>query len=118
MFRLAVFNVIVHNRDDHGKNVTYLMNAKGEWRLSPAYDLTFSSGPGGEQTTTVMGQGKAPSIADLKKLGGFAGLSKADVQAIIGSTRDAVREWPELAARHGVTKPQIKLIGSRLAGLS
>ena len=36
MFRLAVFNVIAHNRDDHGKNVTYLMNAKGEWRLSPA----------------------------------------------------------------------------------
>ncbi|WP_312595846.1 HipA domain-containing protein [Brevundimonas sp.] len=35
MFRLAVFNVIAHNRDDHGKNFTYLMNAKGEWRLSP-----------------------------------------------------------------------------------
>jgi serine/threonine-protein kinase HipA len=118
MFRLAVFNVIAHNRDDHGKNFTYLMNAKGEWRLSPAYDLTFSSGSGAEQTTTVMGQGKAPSIADLKKLGGFAGLSMADVQAIIGSTRDAVCEWPELAAQHGVTKPQIKLIGSRLAGLS
>jgi serine/threonine-protein kinase HipA len=48
MFRLAVFNVIAHNRDDHGKNVTYLMNAKGEWRLSPAYDLTFSSGRVGE----------------------------------------------------------------------
>lgn len=118
MFRLAVFNVIAHNRDDHGKNFTYLMNAKGEWRLSPAYDLTFSSGPGGEQTTTVMGQGKTPSLADLTKLGEVAGLSKVDVQAIIGNTREAVRAWPELAARHGVTKPQIKLIGARLAALS
>lgn len=94
------------------------MNAKGEWRLSPAYDLTFSSGPGGEQTTTVMGQGRAPSIADLTKLGAVAGLSKADVQAIIENTREAVRKWPELASRHGVTKPQIKLIGARLANLS
>lgn len=118
MFRLAVFNVIAHNRDDHGKNFTYLMNARGEWRLSPAYDLTFSSGPGGEQTTTVMGQGKAPSIADLTKLGGLAGLPKADVQAVIERTREAVRAWPELAARHGVTPSQIRLIGSRLAGLS
>lgn len=118
MFRLAVFNVIAHNRDDHAKNFTYLMNAKGEWRLSPAYDLTFSSGPGGEQTTTVMGQGKAPSIADLTKLGEVAGLPKADVRAIIERTREAVRAWPELAARHGVTKSQIKLIGSRLTALS
>lgn len=79
MFRLAVFNVIAHNQDDQGKNFAYLMDAKGEWRLSLAYDLTISSGPGGEQTTTVTGQGKSPSTADLTRLGGVAGLPKADV---------------------------------------
>ncbi|WP_078403915.1 HipA domain-containing protein [Elizabethkingia ursingii] len=30
-----------HNRDDHSKNFTFLMNELGEWRLSSAYDLTF-----------------------------------------------------------------------------
>lgn len=65
-----------------------------------------------------MGQGKTPSVTDLTQLGDIAGLSKADVQAIIGTTREAVRAWPELAARHGVTKSQIKLIGSRLAAMS
>lgn len=58
MFRWAVFNVLAYNRDDHGKNFSFLMDVSGQWRLSPAYDLTFSSGPQGEQSTTVMGEGK------------------------------------------------------------
>lgn len=62
MFRLAVFNVMAHNRDDHAKNFSYLMNEEGQWKLSPTYDLTFSSGPRMEQSTTVMGEGKNPSI--------------------------------------------------------
>lgn len=117
MFRLATFNVLAHNRDDHSKNFTYLMTGAGEWRLSPAYDLTFSAGPGGEQTTTVMGQGKAPGAGDLKKLGEAAGLSESYVRAIIDQTRDAVHIWPELAAQYGVTKQQTKLVMQRLHGI-
>ena len=45
MFRYAVFNVLAHNRDDHAKNFSFLMDSQGQWKLSPAYDLTFSSGP-------------------------------------------------------------------------
>ena len=48
MYRLAVFNVLAHNRDDHGKNFSFLMSNTGAWKFAPAYDLTFSSGPGGE----------------------------------------------------------------------
>lgn len=117
MFRMATFNVLAHNRDDHSKNFNYLMSGAGEWRLSPAYDLTFSAGPGGEQTTTVMGQGKAPGVGDLKKLGEAAGLSKSDARAIIDRTRDAVRTWTELAARYEVTKQQTRLIAQRLQGI-
>lgn len=54
MFRLAAFNVLAHNRDDHAKNFTFLMDSNGLWRLSPAYDLIFSSGPRGEQS--MMGE--------------------------------------------------------------
>lgn len=118
MFRLAVFNVLAHNRDDHAKNFTFLMNARGEWRLSPAYDLTFSAGPGGEQTTTVMGQGRAPSVAELTKLGEAAGLAKADVSEILDATHEAVRAWPTLADDYGVTRLQARFIQSRLAALA
>jgi serine/threonine-protein kinase HipA len=68
MFRLAVFNLLSHNRDDHAKNFSFLMKEDGSWILSPAYDLTFSYGPGGEHSTTYLGEGKNPSIETLKKL--------------------------------------------------
>lgn len=114
MFRQAVFNVLAHNRDDHAKNFTFLMNGEGEWRLSPAYDLTFSSGPRGQQTTMVMGQGAAPSSADLVKLGVVAGLTRDTVQDIIDQTREAVRLWPGLAMEHQVSRQQIRMIAQRL----
>lgn len=55
MYKLAVFNVLAHNRDDHAKNFSLLMDRDGQWRLSPTYDLTFSSGLRGEQ-----GYGRKP----------------------------------------------------------
>ena len=44
-FRRAAFNVLMCNRDDHARNFAYLMDERGEWRMSPAFDLTFSQGP-------------------------------------------------------------------------
>jgi len=37
-----VFNVIARNVDDHSKNFSFCMTPDGVWRLSPAYDLTYS----------------------------------------------------------------------------
>ena len=59
-FRQCVFNVFAHNRDDHAKNFSFLMDEYGQWKVSLAYDLTFSSGPAGEHCTTVMGEGRDP----------------------------------------------------------
>jgi serine/threonine protein kinase HipA of HipAB toxin-antitoxin module len=44
-YRRMVFNVLAVNRDDHVKNVSFLMNRDGIWKLSPAYDVTFSYNP-------------------------------------------------------------------------
>lgn len=114
MFRLAVFNVLAHNRDDHAKNFSFLMDDTGTWTLSPAYDLTFSSGPRGEQSTMVMGEGKAPSVIHLVKLGQTANLDKSVINAIIEQTVDALSRWPDLAATHGVADANIKRIGKVL----
>lgn len=111
MYRLAVFNVLSHNRDDHAKNFSFLMDESGAWRMAPAYDLTFSSGPGGEQSTMVMGQGKNPGIEHLLKLADVADLSRADAQRIIDETVTALQQWKELAKSCGVSKANIKRIG-------
>lgn len=115
MFRLAVFNVLAHNRDDHGKNFAYLMDERGDWRLSPAYDLTFSSGPGGEQTTMVLGEGKSPGPDHLLKLGMGVDLPKKTVQAIIAQMQDALQKWGALAKARGVRAANIKLIEGRIS---
>lgn len=117
MFRLAVFNVLAHNRDDHAKNFTFLMDAVGNWRLSPAYDLTFSSGPGGEQTSMVKGEGKAPGAEHLRKLGADADLPKTRIEEIIAQTQDALSQWSALAKAYNVRAANIKLIGERLGSI-
>lgn len=117
MFRLAVFNVLAHNRDDHSKNFSFLMNEVGEWRLSPAYDLTFSSGPGGEQSTMVMGEGKAPNLEHLRTLGTAADLSKKNVDQIIEHTQAALSEWVVLAREFGVMATNVRLIKERMSNV-
>lgn len=114
MFRLAVFNVLAQNRDDHSKNFTFLMNKEGQWRVSPAYDLTFSSGPGGEQSTTVMGEGHRPDTSHLLRLAKECSIKEERAQAIIQRTKDSLTRWPQLAKCYGVSEANTKLIGSRL----
>ena len=111
MFRLAVFNVMAHNRDDHAKNFSFLMNEFGEWKLSPAYDLTFSSGPGGEQSTMVMGEGRNITVKHLTKLGREAKLSKELIETVIDKTSFALSKWSSLSKDFGVTKSNRELIG-------
>lgn len=114
IYRLAVFNVLAHNRDDHAKNISFLMNETGEWKLSPSYDLTFSQGPNGEQSTMVMGEGKNLGVRHLKMLGREARLPSDTIQTIINQTRGALHKWPELAALYGVSKATIQLIDKRI----
>ena len=83
LYRLSVFNVLAHNRDDHAKNFSFLMDAQGQWKLSPAYDLTFSSGPGGVQSTMVMGEGNHIGVDHLVKLGFEAKIAKPRIAQII-----------------------------------
>ena len=78
MFRLAVFNLFAHNRDDHAKNFSFLLDKDNNWQLAPAYDLTFSQGPGGEHSTTYLGEGKNPTQEHLIKLANKHNIKNAD----------------------------------------
>jgi hypothetical protein len=37
-FRRAAFNIVARNQDDHVKNIAFLMDKRGQWSLSPAFD--------------------------------------------------------------------------------
>lgn len=93
MFRRACFNVFAHNRDDHAKNFSFLYDEASDiWRLSPAYDLTYSNTWFGEHTTSVDGNGKNPGDKELLIVGLKAGLSRIRCLGIISEIKEKVIE--------------------------
>ena len=117
MFQQAVFNVLSHNRDDHSKNFSYLMDSQGRWELSPAYDLTFSSGPRGEHSTTVMGEGRNPNVAYLLKLAKEAKIKEDRATEIIETTIASLSKWSSLAQQYDVSDLNIKQIQNKISQL-
>lgn len=101
-FRRMVFNVATHNRDDHVKNFALLMDESGEWRLSPAYDLTFSEGPGGEHSMTLAGEGQAPGREHVMQLAESAGLRAGEASEVIEKVLEGVTSWSESASSHKI----------------
>ncbi|UFW65098.1 type II toxin-antitoxin system HipA family toxin [Rhizobium laguerreae] len=104
MFRRMVFNVYARNRDDHAKNHAFLMNADGRWTLSPAYDLTFSSGPGGEHSVDIAGEGRNPDIKHLLTVSRQASISDQDARDVIDQVRTAIEGWQQFAEKAGLSK--------------
>lgn len=90
-FGRCVFNVLTHNRDDHTRNFAFCMGVDGRWKLSPAFDLSFSSGPGGEHSTSVAGVGRAPGRAELMRVARDGGIKERDAKECIGGWLDALK---------------------------
>lgn len=113
-FRNAVFNVLSHNRDDHSKNFSFLMDDKGAWTVSPAYDLIFSSGPSGEHSTMIMGEGQKPQLAHLLKLAAVGDIKQSRAVEIIDQVASAAHTWNRFAKASDVSILQTKRIQSAL----
>jgi serine/threonine-protein kinase HipA len=114
MFRRACFNVLAHNRDDHSRNFAFLMDAAGRWSPSPVYDITFSSGPGGEHTMLVGGEGRAPGRAQLLAVAEQAELRRCE--RIFDEVRAAVARFRDFADRAGVPARLRNEVAGAIAG--
>jgi serine/threonine-protein kinase HipA len=100
-FERAVFNVLFHNRDDHSKNFSYRLGRDRQWRLAPAYDLTYNTGPGGEHQMDVCGEGRAVKRADLIRLAG-----EGELDAVwAGRCVDRLRDIASTAANSALQFP-------------
>lgn len=76
------FNVFIHNRDDHAKNFSFLVD-EGVWKVSPCYDLVHSEGPRGERTTSIGGKRKNLTGEDILKVAKATGIKKETALNII-----------------------------------
>lgn len=108
VLRLAAFNIYSHNRDDHSKNFSWLMDDSGNWTLAPAYDLTYSSTAIDEHSTRVAGEGANPGRKNILTLAEEFSISKPS--EMIEEVQEAISEWPKIAKECGVSKESLDRI--------
>jgi serine/threonine-protein kinase HipA len=106
MFRRMVFNIRALNRDDHLKNHAFLMDRNGTGTLAPAYDLSFSRGPGDEHTLLVAGEGRRPGRAQIAHVAERSGIKPKRAAQIVEEVKAAIALWPGLAKEAEVHEPQ------------
>lgn len=115
VLRLAAFNVYSHNRDDHSKNFSWLMDENGIWKLAPAYDLTYSSTAIDEHITTISGEGARPGRKHIIELANYFSINKPN--EIIDQVHDAIEMWPRIAKESGVSDSSMNRIQAKFKEL-
>lgn len=112
-FRRMVFNVIARNQDDHTKNIAFLMDQSGQWRLSPAFDVIYAYNPTGDWTNrhqmSINGKRDDFIKEDLVQVGREMNIKT--VHRIVDEVIEVVSNWPDFAKNAGVEALQIKSIG-------
>ncbi|HCT99558.1 MAG TPA: toxin HipA [Methylococcaceae bacterium] len=107
LFRRMVFNVMAKNQDDHTKNISFLMDKKGTWHLSPAYDVTYAHNPLGQWTNQhqmrVNGKRENISVEDFSQVARSINLKHDN--AIIEQISDVIHAWPRYAKAVDLKSP-------------
>lgn len=118
LYRRALFNIITRNQDDHTKNIAFLMDRSGGWRLAPAYDLIYAYNPTGAWThrhqMTLNGKRDDFLTSDLLTAGEAANLKPPKAKAILRQVRAAAANWRNHAESAGVSAPWIQQIQADL----
>lgn len=117
VFRRLVFNVLSNNTDDHTKNFSFIMDNDGNWRLSPAYDLTYVIDTGGYLPNTghcMYIRSKLHNISydDILQFAKDNGIRRAD--AIIRSVVDSLRHFRTIADKNKVHDRWINAVESSI----
>ena len=106
LFRRMVFNIVARNQDDHAKNIAFLMNKSGEWRLSPAFDMTYSFNPAGAWTArhqmTMNGKRDDFTMEDFSACAKTASMKRGRAAKIVAEVQATVSEWRSFAEEAGV----------------
>ena len=114
IYRRMVFNVLAVNCDDHVKNFSFLMNRNGEWKLSPAYDMTFAYKEGNKWISrhqmSINGKSEKITYDDLIESGINMDLKKSKCKNIAEEIKLVVTNWLSYAESANVSEKTASLI--------
>lgn len=115
-FRRMAFNVVARNQDDHVKNIAFLMDRRGSWQLSPAFDLVYAHSSKGGMTArhqmSINGRHDRFTVEDFRRVAVMASMKRGGAEEILADVVEAVEHWPELAGAAGVDEERIARIGA------
>lgn len=114
-YRRMVFNVLAANRDDHMKNFAFLLPARGEWSLAPAFDLTCT--PDRRHTMAIAGKDLGVCRADARRaLAKVTPVSAHLLDTIDEEVTAAVEQWERYATEFDVPSRRTQSIQRVLGG--
>ena len=118
IYRRALFNIITRNQDDHTKNIAFLMDRSGGWRLAPAYDLIYAYNPSGAWThrhqMTLNGKRDNFLTEDLLATAGAANVKPPKAKSILREIHAAASQWQNHAEAADVSPEWIREIQAHL----
>jgi serine/threonine-protein kinase HipA len=114
MYRRMVFNMVARNQDDHTRNIAFLMDSNGTWRLAPAFDVVWAYNSKGSWTNrhqmTVNGKRDHFERGDLLAVSENFGVKGA--AEIVNQVTGAVAAWGSIARECGVDSALLKKIAT------
>ncbi len=120
IFRRMVFNVIGRNCDDHSKNLSFLMDETGSWKLAPAYDLLYNYGPAtfGQHRMSVNHKVDHITVEDLAQCGYESGLALSFMKETVEKISDHFGNIEHSLLAQGVSKGHAQEIAKNIKPLS
>jgi serine/threonine-protein kinase HipA len=114
LWRRIVFNILISNTDDHLRNHGFLRTSRTGWRLSPAYDLNPVPVEVKPRvlTTAIDLDDPTASLSLALEVADYFGLTQADARQVAAEVGEAVRSWPKVADRLGVSRAEIERMAS------
>jgi len=108
LFTRMVFNVMARNQDDHVKNISFLMNKKGQWSLAPAYDLTYAYIPNniwtGKHQMSINGKTDDITRQNIIACGRHMNISNMRIKNLISKVEEAIANWDKYAEQAELPK--------------
>lgn len=117
VFRRLVFNILANNTDDHNKNFSFIMNPQGQWRLAPAYDMTFIFNAGGYQAQEEHCLSAGGKLRDFTKEDILAFAAANGIRrpaSIIDKVAASLSRFRAIATGYGVKQEWIPRIESSI----
>ncbi len=114
LFRRMVFNILMDNIDDHEKNHVVLMNDRGEYELSPAFDVLPSGQALGYQQMRVGAQQADATLSNALSEHRLFGLKPSQAVEQVRSVVAVVAGWQAHFSSHGVTPVHIRSLAAQI----